>query len=170
MAYTIKIHTDNETLVNKVQFSIEKALNKDNRFLATIEPAGFIYKGPRVGSRKTGYGLTLRRVRLRVKKNYCGNHPGVCVVNPYLGPQKKPIASYLEWDDWVAFHSVINDCLDKMKIDADIWSTPHDVKGKMWIRKGTQRRVKYEWEEKQTNHWQPLRIWNQGTPDQFVNI
>lgn len=167
MAYTIKIHTSDEVFVGKVKLLLEKTLEKDGRFRCRVENSGFIYKGPREGSRKEGYGFTLRNVRLTKKKEYCGNHPGVCVVNPYLGSKKKPVASYLEWDDWVAFHSIVNDVLDKIKVDADVWSNPQDVKGKMWMRKGLARRTKYEWEERNTNHWQPLRIWNQGTVDQF---
>ncbi len=73
-----------------------------------------------------------------------------------------------KWDDWVEFNNVINDVLDKWEVDADVWSTPQETRGKMWIRKGTRRRIRYDWHERSTGWGQPLRIWNNGTDDQFV--
>jgi hypothetical protein len=101
------------------------------------------------------------------RKPYCGNHPGECLVNPFTGPTKKPNATYLEWDDWVKFHAFVNRVLNRFKTNANVWSTPMDVRGKMWIRKGTSPRINWDWEERLDNYGRIVRDWNQGTPDQF---
>lgn len=81
------------------------------------------------------------------------------------GPKMK--ATYLEWDDWVAFHKIVNDCLDVLMLDADVWSTPQNARGRFWIRKGTQRRTRYDYTET-TLYGRPARLWNTGSPDQFA--
>jgi len=168
MAYTIKIHTDKEMLPWNVREKLIKALDKDKRFRCDINNAGFIYRGPREGSRKEGYGLILRRVRLTEKKEYCGQHFGVCVVNPFTGPQKKKKTTHLEYNDWIEFHDIVNNVLDKMKLDADVWTDPRECTGRYWIRKGMNRRVNFDAEQIPSNHWAPQYKWDNGSASQFV--
>lgn len=172
MAYTIKINSLDESICQDIKTSLEQAIKNDGRFTAQISFGGYQALGSREGSRKRGYTLILKRIRLTQKKPYCGQHPGECLVNPLVGPTKKINATYLEWDDWVAFHSVVNDVLDAGNIDADVWSLPLEIKGRMWIRKGLKRRISYDYTDDYDNSWSrstglPQRIWNEGTADQF---
>ncbi len=137
---------------------ISRALNDrlaSSPFVATIRVG--------MGSKDRSCVL-LKPVRLRARKPYCGNHPGPCEV---LGARKKN-ATYLEWDDWVAFHEIVNATLDVLGVEADVWSTPTDVQGKMWIRRGNKPRVRWDWEETYNSMGRAVRIWNTGTPDQFA--
>lgn len=110
--------------------------------------------------------LYLQKIRLTTPKPYCGNHPGAC----YLNGRKKPTTSYLEWDDWVAFHTLVNGVCDYLQVSANIWTLPQDARGKMWIRKGTLPRLKWDYQEKwePPGSLQPLRVWNTGSADQFT--
>ena len=111
--------------------------------------------------------IKVSRVRLKRAKPYCGNHPGTCEVDPFTGKEpKRKKARFLEWDDWVRFHRIVNAALNRFRAHADVWSNPHDVRGKMWIRKGTKPRRRWDWTE-QLMHGRTVRIWNQGTADQF---
>lgn len=148
--YTIKL-IDSTISASSLVPLLTKALEKDGRFTAKLTP--------------DGEEIGVQKVRLTVAKPYCGQHPGECVLG---GPKRK--ARFLEWEDWVAFHALVNDVLDAWKVGADVWSTPLDAldKGrKMWIRRGTARRVRYEWEEGPGRFGGRVRIWNHGTPDQF---
>lgn len=78
------------------------------------------------------------------------------------------MARWLEWDDWVKFHALVNATLNRVRCQADVWSTPQDVRGKMWIRRGKLTRVKWEWTETFNSIGLPIRHWNQGTIDQFA--
>jgi len=167
MAYTIKVNTLSPLHAHTSKQAVEDAL-ASSRFTAeldrTLQSVG---KGSREGSRKNGLAFRLSRIRLREKKPYCGQHPGECVAG---GPKMR--ATYLEWDDWVELNNLINDALDAVGADADVWSKPHDVAGIFWIRKGAARRVRYEWEEKLVTNYgftRTIREWNRGTPDQFVS-
>ncbi len=174
MAYSIKIrqhsHVSNPPKeLTILQQRIELVLKEDGRFVVHQwgEPES-TWKGCPRKSENPYWQITLRRVRLTKKKPYCGQHPGECIVNPFRGEQNKRNATYLEWDDWVAFHGVINDVLDALGYPADVWSTPMECKGIMWIRKDNKRRYRYDYTETlPRGHVVPLRIWNNGTPDQF---
>lgn len=155
--YTIQILRGGLTKQVAVLAALEARIAK-SRFRATINLG--------VDS-KARCCLYIKPVRLRTKKPYCGNHPGECQVNPFTGPTKKPNATYLEWDDWVAFHKLVNATLNRLHTHADVWSTPADVRGKMWIRKGTLPRVRWDWTEDMDRYGRAVRTWNQGTPDQF---
>ena len=132
-------------------------INKSNRFRAEVFPFADKHNRP---------CIRIKTVRLTKKKSYCGNHPGECQVSPF-GNRKKPVVSYLEWNDWVAFHSIVNKVLNRFRANAEVWSEPQDVKGKMWIRKGTKARLHYDWTEDCDSYGRIIRYWNQGTPDQF---
>ena len=161
MGYTIALHKDCTVKKERIISALLAKLSK-SPFKCELQDGS-------APPRKYAGSIAVMTVRLREKKLYCGNHPGECAV----GPKRK--ATYLEWDDWVEFNGLVNDVLDKLKANADVWSLPQDVNGKMWIRKGTQRRFRYEWEDDTSEKSMmriafgnnPIRIWNQGTPDQF---
>jgi hypothetical protein len=150
--YTIQIlrggHSKREQVLTALATRLE-----NSKFRATILSLGEA-------------SLGLKPVRLRTKKPYCGNHPGEC---PLGGPPKKN-ATYLEWEDWVQFHKLVNAVLNRLRVSADVWSTPLDVRGKMWIRKGKAPRIRWDWTEELNRYGRAVRVWNQGTPDQFKTI
>lgn len=90
--------------------------------------------GPR-GSAK----LKILGVRLKHKKDYCGQHAGPCRTQ---GGRKHKIASWLEGGDWVGFNDLLNDLCDKHRIEADIWSTRESI-GRLYLRKGIARCTHY---------------------------
>lgn len=159
MAYTIQFNKGGIEKRDKVLAYLGERMAKEGIFRATLTPLHDSHGRP---------CIKIRPVRLLKKKPYCGNHPGECVVHPIFGARKKPNATYLEWDDWVKFHALVNRVLNRFKADCDVWSTPMDVRGKMWIRKGTNPRVKWDWTEDYNSMGLPIRHWNQGTPDQFL--
>lgn len=150
--YTIRVK--DRTPLQRLLVRLEKAVAK-SRFTAKIE--------------LRDRDVVLPRVRLGEAKPYCGNHPGPCVVGPFGGVAKKRTTRWLEWDDWVEFHGIVNDVLDASKTNADVWSNPQDARGKFWMRRGILRRVQYDYEEEERGFGLPLRIWNTGTPDQFAS-
>lgn len=158
MAYTVKVYgTSNLAYVARQR--IARAVDTSRRF--AVRDLSQVSEVGTPGHRSHGFVFTLQKVRLIEAKPYCGQHPGECVVG---GPKKK--TKYLEWDDWVAFHSIVNDALKG--ITADVWSLPLDTRGKMWIRKGLRRRVKFDYDETVNGYGRPVRIWNEGTDDQFA--
>lgn len=108
----------------------------------------------------------MSRIRLTTPKPYCGNHPGPCQVNPFI-QRKKPRATWLEWDDWVVFHTMVNNVCDSLQVYANVWTLPQDARGKFWIRKGYRPRQRYDYEEAYVRG-DLTRVWNTGTIDQFV--
>ena len=155
--YTIQILKGGEAKRNRVIQYLNERIAKDGRFRATLK-ADYDKGLP---------SIHIKPIRLMKAKPYCGQHPGECVVNPFMGPQKKPRATYLEWDDWIAFHELVNRALNRLKADANVWSNPQDIKGKMWIRKGMKARIHYDWTETRNRYGLPIREWNPGTDDQF---
>ncbi len=104
----------------------------DSRFTADLTEE--LYRGK--------WGVKIMRVRLRYKKDYCGAHPGPCLNNF----RKHMKASLLEGMDWVAFNAMLNNMLDKLKADCDVFSFNQEATvygGKYFIRIGTRRRVLY---------------------------
>ncbi len=78
-------------------------------------------------------------------------------------------ATYLEWEDWVKFHAFVNRVLNRFHCNANVFTTPHDVKGKMWVRKGLKARKRYDWTDEFNSRFnRTIRVWNQGTEDQFI--
>lgn len=150
--YTIKLETAAQA--EQVKASLATAVAADGRFKVEIDRG------------KSDREVALRKVRLAAKKPYCGQHPGECEVNPFRGVEKKKNGTWLEWDDWVAFHGLVNDVLDALAFPADVWSTPQETSGKMWIRRFGKRRVRYEWEDDYASGRRQQK-WNLGTADQF---
>lgn len=172
MAYVIQFLKNGNEKRDKVYSYLQDRIAKDGRFRCSMElgeekttrsdraQLGKIYSAP---------CIRIRRVRLTKKKPYCGQHFGECVVNPFLGPRKKPSATYLEWNDWVAFHKLVNTVLNKYKTDANVWTNPMEGGvSKMWIRRGTKARLKWDVTETFNNYGRRIQIWNEGTPDQFL--
>jgi hypothetical protein len=80
--------------------------------------------------------ITIHDVRLREKKDYCGNHPNACPVR-FGGPRPHKKMKYLEGADWVGFNDMINDVLDSLSVSANVGSSL------CIIRKGLMRRMRY---------------------------
>ena len=158
MAYTIEFQKSDFAKRDKILAYLQARLIKDGRFKATLTPTTTFKRGGDVLP-----AIRVKPVRLINKKPYCGNHPGPCE----LDGKKKPKATFLEWNDWVAFHSLVNKALNRFRANANVWSTPMDVRGKMWIRKGTQARQRYDYSEELSSYGRVIRVWNQGTSDQF---
>lgn len=116
MAFILK--PDKQELIPKIAQAIHKTLEK-SRFTCDIVTE----------SNK----IRFKTIRLKVKKDYCGNHAGPC----RLTGQKHRKLNYLEGADWVAFNDMLNDALDKLKISANIASSVST------IRKGNLRRIEY---------------------------
>ena len=150
--YTIKVKEPHKMYLLKGRLNQR---TEESRFTATFEQV-------------SDDTIHVKPVRLKESKPYCGQHPGECQVGLF-GPRKKRSGRWLEWDDWVEFHALVNDACDSLELDADIWTNPIDAldKGKkMWVRRGLQRRVRYEWDAR-WNGMREDRIWNHGTQDQF---
>lgn len=167
MAYTIQFLKGNEEKRNRVLVYLRERLIKDGRFNCRLVGSHIATsKHDRLGMAKAVYtvpGILIEKVRLVKAKSYCGNHPGSCLASD----KRKPIATYLEWDDWVAFHGIVNRVLNRFKSDANVWTLPQDVKGKFLIRQGLKARIKYDWTEEINSYGQPVHIWNTGDYSQF---
>jgi hypothetical protein len=133
------------------------------RLYVALEASPFVVDVVDGGPSRSGHRVLLRTVRLRAPRPYCGQHPGPC---EFPGRARRR-SRCLEWGDWVAFNAIVNDVLDALGCDADAWSTPPDVSGKFWVRRGGRRRVRYDWTEEE-HRGRVFRVWNRGTPDQFI--
>lgn len=97
MAFTINKFSPSGLPVPVIASAIEAMIAK-SRFTAKVNvKAKSISIGP---------------VRLRYKKDYCGNHPFPCPVRSV--PRKHPINRCLEGADWVGFNDMLNDVLDAL--------------------------------------------------------
>lgn len=115
-----------------MSFKITKIHGTDTRIIETslIEFLGRSRFTARVESfpRK----MTIRDVRLKNAKDYCGNHPFACIADR---PHRK--FKYLEGADWVAFNDMVNDVLDKLNVSANVESSV------CVIRIGAERCIEY---------------------------
>lgn len=155
--YTIQVLRWGVGKRDQVKAALLAAVAKDGRFRILGTSEGEVQALPT---------LYLHRVRLADKKPYCGNHPGPCEINPFRPQEKKKNTVYLEWDDWVAFHGLVNKVLNKLRCHADVWTLPQDARGRFWIRKDLSPRVKFDYTEEYVGG-RPLRIWNTGDSSQF---
>lgn len=108
-----------------------------SRFRARVE-AGYHPRWKRV--------VRLDTVRCRQKKSYCGQHPNECVVTPF---KRERSGTWLEGLDWVGFNDGLNDLLDRLGVDAEVWSFNREADRKTggdryFIRRGRHRRVDYQ--------------------------
>ena len=155
--YTIRLNSGTEISQGVVHMLLEDRLAK-SPFRATLK---------RTMDNKGNYCIFVKPVRLRKAKPYCGAHYGECIINSFLGPQKKKIATYLEFEDWVKFHKVVNAVLNKARVDADVWSIPLETRGKFWIRKGRKARKKFDVAETYDGSGRRIQTWNLGDDSQF---
>jgi len=152
MPYTIKPapHAAIGSLCECVFDALALAIRKDGRFTCDLTNCGKL--------------IEVRSVRLVTPKPYCGQHPGPCELNG----RKKRTTRFLEWDDWVAFHNVVNDVLDKLHVSADVFTRPMETVGTMYMRKADWgRRTEYDYELGVNNYGRTIQKWNLGTRDQF---
>lgn len=164
MAYLVKILNEKSALY--VLEYLRRDIERDGRFRLSTRPE------------IRDQTIDIGRVRLTEKKPYCGQHPGECFVNPFRGERPQRRSSCLEYEDWIAFHAVVNAALTRLGVSADVTTRPMEtvrrmkgMGGKYWIRRGFRARVRYDWEEEYTNgHFQPIRWWNPGTDDQFEEV
>lgn len=154
MAYTIQILSGGLEKQHKVLNYLNERMVKENVFRAKLTPSCDSKGNPII---------IVKPVRLVKAKPYCGNHPGTC---EFTG-RKNPNATYLEWEDWIRFNNMVNRVLNRFKCNANVWSTPQDVSGKFHIRFGLKPRVKYDYTESYSTYGRAVRVWNQGTADQF---
>lgn len=179
VAYTIAFLLGDSEKRYKVLNALQERLVKDGRFKAEFQAGeeklsredkriaaeGKIYvQLPLFGRACYVPCIRIAKVRLTQKKPYCGNHPGPCPVDS----KPKPNSTHLEWDDWVKFHKLVNTVLNKFRVRANVWTLPYDVRGRMWIRRDNKPRIKWDYTEERVMGTNEVRIWNQGTPDQFV--
>lgn len=167
MPYTV-LFTKVGSSANEAQlFSdlLTETLRCAGDFRANVSTPISTFEGMKRNSPMPRHKIEITRVRLKKAKPYCGNHPGPCVADG----RKKPNTTFLEWGDWVAFHAIVNAILNIPVFEADVWSLPQDVAGKMWIRKNNQPRLRWDYEDQTPpGAFHPRRIWNVGTPDQFL--
>jgi hypothetical protein len=151
--YTIRITDTHDATA--IREALAATLRADGRFTADLD----------LGKTRKGFEIYVSRVRLVKAKEYCGQHPGPCPVD---GRPKKRYR-YLEYEDWIAFHNLVNGLLDAARVEADVFSKPQETDKRMWMRRGLLARVRYDWHEVMSlpGGRRPVRIWNHGTPDQF---
>lgn len=118
------------------------------RLLAAAEKSRFTFRAETEPARHGGRGtggrdsLRLRMIRLRRAKHYCGQHAGPCPANPLFEAPHRA-CRYLEGADWVAFDDMINDVLDRHRIEARVWSKGTEFLRPYFIRRGRARRTAY---------------------------
>jgi hypothetical protein len=127
MAFTIRLSKDNySTKARDIVASLRGYLSESR----------FIVDGITLKETRKSDTITLGKVRLKIAKDFCGNHPLPCPVRP--GPHKPhKVMTLLEGADWVAFNDMLNDILDLYAADANAGSS-HVI-----IRKGVMRCVEY---------------------------
>jgi len=157
LAYTIQFKFGCEDKRDKVLLALQDRIAKDGKFKATLTP---VCNGGWKG--KFAPAIRVKPVRLVKARPYCGNHPNFCE-NPN---RPKPNSTFLEWSDWVKFHSLVNRVLNRFRADADVWSNPPEIRGKMWIRKGKKARLHYDWTEDYSSG-RRVQTWNSGDASQF---
>lgn len=125
---------NDSTNLGDLKWLLDKKI-QGSRFTATTEVANLSPQRR---------GIKIECVRLRRKKDYCGAHPGPCLVNG----RKHMRASYLEGLDWVGFNALLNDLLDEHKVDATVFSYNREsiTPGRYYIRRGKRRRVGYPYD------------------------
>jgi len=174
MAYTIQFFAKGNEKRSKFLQVFQDRLHKDGRFKCELEmrmvsttKADRLQLTASLGTDAFKMyelpGILIRKIRLTKKKPYCGNHPGECPVSD----KPKPNSTRLEWDDWVEFNNLINRTLNRFRAEANMWSLPHDIRGRMWMRKGILARKRYDWDEQTDQFGRTIRIWNPGTESQF---
>lgn len=131
MPYSIIV---NAAVAAKVRNRLEAFLERSRFTVRCID-----YKAR--GGNQTA--IELREIRLREKKDYCGQHAGPCLLNE----RRHREYHYLEGLDWVAFNDMVNDLLDQMNLEADVTSSACRV------RRGGARRINYGMHDVRVGVW-----------------
>jgi hypothetical protein len=155
--YTIQFRADEYSKRDKILEALQARIVKDGKFKATLTPVvNYGWKGTAFPA------IRVKPVRMAKKRLYCGAHFGECPVD---APKKN--ATYLEYEDWVKFHKLVNSVLNKFRTDADVWTTPTEVRGKYWIRKGTKARKLFDATVSLDQYGRRVQNWNLGDASQF---
>lgn len=168
--YTIQLLSGDSSRLEVLRDALLARIAKDGRFRV----GEVIVSNTNVGRREAKEAglardlrwmrptLYLRRIRLVKAKPYCGQHYGECPADA-----RRPNATYLEYEDWVEFHRLVNGLFNQRKVNANIWTLPLEVKGKYWVRKGLNARKLYEAELSYDNYGRRIQQWNLGDATQF---
>jgi len=78
--------------------------------------------------------IKLSEIRLTDNKPYCGQHPGACNIQ-HTGPHKR--YKFLEGCDWVEINDRVNDILDNLAVDANVYTSV------CILRQGQKRCIEY---------------------------
>ena len=151
MAYRIRFHAHAGAALRPILAAIQAATKKAGFRIGSADEVGHIEgTGPQYGSHKRGYVVEYRQIRLAEIK-----------ARPSFGTCK---TAFLQWEDWITFHEVVNDVLDSFQCDADITTAGAPVdKGKlMYCRLCMCRRLRYDWAGTPAR-----RVANYGSRDQF---
>lgn len=170
MAYIIALPDQMAVERFMERFTVKVKKNKKFRIGRILGPETEVLLGR--AARRRGVPrllLTLQSILLIKSKPYCGQHPGECPIDA-----PRPKSTHLEWDDWIAFNKIVNDILDTMKVEAEVWSNPRELsyrgQGKrFWIRKDGHRRVKYDWRDDwDQKRKRMVRRWDMRSNSQFI--
>lgn len=159
----MNIDLNDTTPREQIIHALKLKLHEDGRFRADFSET--------LGLQRRA-AIRVDRVRLTQKKAYCGQHAGPCDLGA-PGNARKKYSHYLEWWDWIEWNNLVNDVLDDLGVDADVWSLPHgmdiDQGKRFYVRRGRMRRYRYDYEHKVLHHFRPQGeyVANHGSPDQF---
>lgn len=157
--YTIQFLSKSTVQRDKVLTYLTSRMEKEGIFRAGLTPST---------DNKGNPTILVKPVRLIKAKPYCGQHANECVAHPIFGFRKILKSTYLEWNDWIKFHNLVNGCLNRFRTNANVWTNPQEVRGKFWIRQGLKARVKYDVKESYDTYGRRIQDWNLGTSDQFM--
>lgn len=121
---------EHEKLLRPIEVAIREAIAA-SRFRADVSQE----------TNRWGQIIRIDYVRRRSYRDYCGQHPNGCVVANKPHTRER----LLEGADWVGFNDGLNDALDRLAADIDVWSYNREASpgGRYFIRKGLERRVEY---------------------------
>lgn len=154
--YTIQILKGGDEKRDRVLDYLRERIEKEGKFTAELHKA-------RDGKLPS---IHVSPVRLVKPKPYSGQRPEGNSTRFYQPKLKK--SRYLEWNDWVRFHRLVNRVLNRFRTHANVWTEPPYIKGKMWIRKGLQARFRYNVEVTFDRFGREIHEWNPGDDSQFA--
>lgn len=135
MRITVKDGTDPYKIIDL----IHERINSGSRFTCEPEILG-----------KTS--VKIRNIRLKKKSIYCGSHPEMCDVH------RGPNARWLQGLDWVHVNDLINDLIDELDCEANVYTSV------CWLRKGRLRRTHYG---SHMPSFGRVAQWNKDEPEEF---
>jgi hypothetical protein len=159
-----------EDAAYRLAHALQARIQKDGRFRVNHLEVGSV-KTSREDRRTLGKvwtmpAILMKGIRLTKKSSYCGAHAFPC---PVGAPKKN--ATFLDWQNWIEFHQVVNSLLNQRHCSANIYTNPPetlDQGNRMWIRRGMQARVRWDVEGHMNNYGRMEEVWDHGTPSQFT--